>query len=167
MRASNRKALALSFIPLIIVAGLFGLYISLSPVCQQYSCVHVLLNSETSVNGTILVYLTPVSAECATGPLICTFGGVDCSLPSNFCYSVKTQPNTFNFVFQGVNQGYYALGWTQFFGNFSSGFGSYVHLANQTAYFVTVNIPSNVTASPFASISITPNANVTHNMSGF
>lgn len=140
LQTGIRKTIAFSFVPLILVSSLFGLYVALTPPCSEYSCIQVNLNSNTSMTG-IIVYITPVPAECGIGGLICTSAGAsDCYLPTSLCYSVNTQSNSLDFSFRGLSQGYYEFGYTDYFGNGTSiGAGRVIYLANQTEYLATIN----------------------------
>lgn len=165
MSATGWKAVAIGFIPLIVISVLFGTYLSLTPFgsnqmvpgCQEYSCVHVSLNSNTSITG-VLITLQSEPASCVTGPLICTQPGPVCNLPQYFCHSINTEASTASFTFEGVEQGYYRIGFIAYYGENESYYNSFSEsllITNRTAYNVVANMTALATTQGNVEISIT------------
>ena len=160
--AAGGKAIAFGFIPLILVAALFGAYLSFSPVsgtsneaippsCQQFSCVQININSNSPITG-ITVSLVPELSQCIHG-LGCDLPSTQCNLPSNFCSTINTQSSTDTFTFLGVKEGYY---WLEFMANWGNnatrGTARAIFVQNQMTYYVMANITASLAT---AEISIT------------
>ena len=143
----KRKAIAIGFIPIIVVTVLFGVYLAMIPFasnqmnklsCHEYSCLDVLINSNTSITG--------ISVSLFQEPSACLFGppglpGGNCDLPSNFCTNINTEANTVAFSFQGVKEGHYWLAFYAMVGsNATRGVVKSVFVSNNAAYNVVANI---------------------------
>ena len=153
--AAGGKAIAFGFIPLILVATLFGAYLAFSPVsrtsnlamqstsCQQYTCVQININSNSPITG-ITVSLVPELSQCIHG-LGCDLPSTQCNLPSNFCSTINTQSSTDTFTFLGVKEGYY---WLEFMANWGNnatrGTARAIFVQNQMTYYVTANITASL-----------------------
>lgn len=153
--ATGGRAIAFGFIPLILVFGLFGAYLAISPVsntsndviqpiCQQFSCVQIQINSNSPITG-IDISLVPEPAQCFNGSIPCDASGPQCNLPSNFCSSVNTQSSSDTLTFQAVGQGYY---WLEFNahagGNATRGTYMSIHVENQAIAYITANITASL-----------------------
>lgn len=166
-KASRIGLASTVIIPLIIVA-IFGIYVAAATMdstslnCVEYSCVQVTVISNSSITD-MTVTLAPVPPQCAQQACIIW---PRCNHPSNFCSTVNTQSKTDSFMFQGVKQGYYWLGFTAHAGiNATEGAIQItgrpiatlaVQIENQTIYHVVTNITAGLAT---AKISIGSNNN--------